>query len=357
MTQENQLIDFVPHPWLPGAHLQTILGYYLPSSNELDQAKVHQVNVSEGDTIVVCENKSIQNTPPKGCILLMHGLGGQAGSTYMLRLASVFCERGWVAFRMNHRGCGEGRGLARKLYHAGRSEDISKVLARISELYPETSQIAVGFSLSGNALLKLLGEQKDPIPANLCGAVAVNPPIVLAMCADALSRKSNWLYDFRFVRLLKQAIREHQNDFVDFPSITFPWKLTLRQFDDLYTAPLSGFESADDYYKKCSAKPFLSHISLPTMILASEDDPFIPNQTFDDIPNNENLNLKITRGGGHMGFICADKTPLGTHRWMDYAILNYAESLMKNLTRPSRSQKRKSARKDAETLRTRKVGD
>lgn len=329
MFRESQLIDFVPHPWLRGGHLQTIVGYYLPSSDAPGPPTLYKVTLSDGDSIVICENQSVPNRHSQRCVLFMHGLGGYASSPYMLRIAGLFNKHGWVTFRMNLRGCGEGRGLARKLYHAGRSEDISKVLVRISEMYPDVPLIAVGFSLSGNALLKLLGEQKHPIPSNLISAVAVNPPINLSLCADALSRTSNMLYEFRFLRLLKQAIREHQNDFVDFPNMQFPWKLTLRQFDDICTAPLSGFQSADDYYEKCSAKPLLSRISLPTIILASDDDPFIPQETFDQIPRNKNLNMRITRSGGHIGYISADKTPLGNHRWMDYAILDYAEYLVK----------------------------
>lgn len=330
MFQENKLVDFIPHPWLAGGHLQTIIGYYLPGSQRLGQTSLRTVNVSDDDALVICENHPMHDKPFKGCVLLMHGLGGHADSPYMLRLAALFSEHGWISFRMNHRGCGEGRGLARRLYHAGRSGDISKVLLKISELYPDMPSVAIGFSLSGNALLKLLGEQRHPVPSNLCGALAVNPPIDLSMCADALSRKSNLLYEFRFVRLLKQAIRERQIDFSDFPKFHFPWKLALRQFDEMCTAPLSGFESAEDYYVKCSAKRLLSRISLPTFILASDDDPFVPKETFAHIPNNENLNMKITRGGGHMGFISADKTPLGNHRWMDYANLYYAQSLVKH---------------------------
>ena len=29
-----------------------------------------------------------------------------------------------------------------------------------------------------------------------------------------------------------------------------------------------------------------------------------------------------------LGYISAEKTPLGTHRWLDYAVLTYAESLV-----------------------------
>ena len=35
---------------------------------------------------------------------------------------------------------------------------------------------------------------------------------------------------------------------------------TVRQFDELYTAPHGGFSDAEDYYAKASALPLLSKI-------------------------------------------------------------------------------------------------
>lgn len=327
---KNKLIPFKPHPWIAGPHLQTIIGYYLPASKKVGPTQHHLVHLPDGDALVLCENRPDNNENLRGAVLLMHGLGGEAGSSYMLRVALIFRRRGWLTFRLNHRGCGEGRGLARSLYNAGRSEDVSSALVKIWDLYPEAPMIAVGFSLSGNMLLKLLGEDRHLVPSNLRGALTVSPPIDLSLCADALSRKNNRIYDRRFVRMLISAIREREKDFSGFPRFHFPNKLRLRGFDDLCTAPVSGYESADDYYEKCSVKQFLVGISRPTLILASDDDPFIPQKSFDSLPGNEHLEINITRGGGHMGFVSAEKTPLGTHRWMDYAIINYAEKFIQN---------------------------
>ncbi|MFQ5637222.1 MAG: YheT family hydrolase [bacterium] len=329
MTHKILPVPFKPHPLVAGGHLQTIVGYYLPAPMSLGRAKCHKIDVSDGDQLILCENRASRKSAFPAVILLMHGLGGEASSPYMTRIAQCFHDRGWIAFRMNHRGAGEGRGLAKTTYHSGRSEDISQVLLKIEEIYPDLPVIAVGFSLSGNALLKLLGENRHPIPSNVRGAISVSPPIELSRCATAISRPENRMYDLRFIRLLREALRERQAAFSDFPSYRIPWYATVRQFDEIVTAPLNNFESADDYYAKCSAKQFLTGITLPTFLLASANDPFIPKASFDNLPKNDFLTVNITGSGGHMGFIAAEKTPLGSHRWMDYAILTYAETLIK----------------------------
>lgn len=326
LSFQNNLEPFSPARWAPGGDLQTLAGYLLPSPKELPQTRLHQIPVSSSDTLVLCENQP-QEKEITSVVLLLHGLGGHADSTYMLRVAAKFLHKKWITFRLNHRGAGQGRGLARQLYHAGRSEDLAPVLRLIAENYPEKPVIAIGFSLSGNMLLKLLGEQPGAAPQNLCGALVVSSPIKLAAGAAAISRRRNWLYDYRFIRLLKQTLRERETDFPDWPRLELPRNLNLYGFDQLVTAPLGGFVSAEDYYQKCSAHQFLGNIRVPTVLLAAEDDPFVAREIFADLPDNPWLQLHLTRRGGHMGFISAARTPFGDHRWMDYAIWHYAEAL------------------------------
>jgi predicted alpha/beta-fold hydrolase len=327
----NNLGEFGPAWWARGGHLQTAVGYYLPAPEQLPQTHLHTVQLGDGDALRLCENRPPENAPPHGAVLLMHGLGGSAQSPYMLRTAALFRDHGWIVFRMNHRGCGEGRALARKLYHSGKSDDVSAALQFVAKSYPNLPMVAVGFSLSGNALLKLLGERIHPLPAHLCGAIAVCPPINLSLCAAALARKSNWLYERRFVRMVKTSLRERAEDFPDFPRFKFPWSLSLRQFDEMYTAPLNGFASAEDYYQRCSARQFLADILLPTFLLASGDDPFVPMETFRDLPGHESLQVQLTRSGGHMGFVASAKTPLGNRLWLDAMLLHYAQKYLQRV--------------------------
>lgn len=327
--QQNNLEPFSPAPWAPGGDLQTIAGYLLPGSKGLSHTHLHKIPVSFGDTLAACENR-MHEAKAAGVVLLLHGLGGQADSPYMLRVAQKFLDKNWITFLLNHRGAGQGRGLARQLYHAGRSDDLAPVLRLIAENYPEKPVIAIGFSLSGNMLLKLLGEQPETMPQNLCGALAVSAPINLAAGAAAISKKRNWLYDRRFIRLLKNTLHERKTDFPDFPRLELPRNLNLYAFDQIVTAPLGGFASAEEYYQKCSAQQFLGNIRVPAVLLAAENDPFVPHEIFAELPDNPWLQLHLTRSGGHLGFISAKRTPFGDHRWMDYALWHYANALLRN---------------------------
>jgi len=230
---------------------------------------------------------------------------------------------------MNHRGCGAGRGLARLTYHSGKSDDISLVLQKMADLYPGQPIIAVGFSLSGNALLKLLGENRNPIPEQMAGGIAVAPPIDLTKCATKIHAVRNRLYERRFTGMLRDAVLDRRQQFSDFPDFTLPRKMSIRDFDEICTAPLHGFRSAEDYYTRCSAKQFIPGLFIPTVLLAAANDPFIPRETFDHLPHSKWLACYLSASGGHMGYVSAGETPFGTHRWGDYAVLTLAESILR----------------------------
>lgn len=329
----ENLVPFSPALWARGGDLQTLAGYVLPGPTHLPGTKLHEVEVSEGDRLVMCENHPA--TPaPQGILLLLHGLGGHADSAYMLRVAARFLERGWSTFRLSHRGAGAGRGLAQGLYHAGKSDDLGAVLQRVAALHAQSPLVVAGFSLSGNLLLKYLGESWQTPPRNLCGALAVCPPIDLALSSQAMRRGKNRLYDLRFVRLLKRAMQERYADFSSFPKYALSKIATVYDFDQHITAPQHGFRSAADYYTQCSAKQFLAQINLPVAIIASDDDPFVPRATFAHLPANPCLALHLTRSGGHMGFIAQRRTPWGDLRWMDYTLGVWAQKYCSDLAVP-----------------------
>jgi hypothetical protein len=80
------------------------------------------------------------------------------------------------------------------------------------------------------------------------------------------------------------------------------------EFDDAVTAPLHGFNDKQDYYDRCSSKPYLKSIERPTLIINAIDDPFM---TADVIPAVDQLaaavTLELAENGGHVGFISGGK--------------------------------------------------
>src|SRR5262249_47580085 len=143
--------------------------------------------------------------------------------------------------RMDLRGCGQGAALARRTYNGACSDDVRAAAEKIGTWSPASPLVLIGFSLGGNIALKLAGEAADnPLPG-LERVVAVAPPIDLVRCSALLSAPRNRLYELHFVRSMIRQVRCHQRHFPDLPVVRIPYRATLRQFDDLYTAPRGGF--------------------------------------------------------------------------------------------------------------------
>lgn len=324
------LPEFRPHPLLKGGHRQTLFGFLFRGAGYSAGREQHSIELPDGDRLV------LHDDPPDGWLeggpvaLLLHGLAGCHGSAYMVRVGRKLNARGIRVFRLDHRGCGSGTHLARFPYNAGRSEDVRAAIHQICNLCPESPVGVIGFSLSGNMLLKMLGEDgaasggsgsNDSAP--VC-AVAVNPPVDLALCGEALQRKENRIYERHFVKLLARQVEQRVAHFPDAPRPTWAsLPIRLRDFDDGYTAPASGFNGVEDYYACCSGNQFVKSIRVPTLVITARDDPLIPVVSFESLAT-DHVTTVITPHGGHLGYIGV-RNGDPDRRWMDWRIVDWLE--------------------------------
>jgi predicted alpha/beta-fold hydrolase len=139
-------------------------------------------------------------------------------------------------------------------------------------------------------------------------------------------RGFNRIYDFRFANDLRRHIGRRTRAGLD---ERYPIRRlsTVRDVDALYTAKAGGFVDRADYYRRSSAKPGLKHIRVPTVLLHAADDPFVPVADYRSAELSPSCHLHIERTGGHMGYLSARNTPLGTKRWMDYALTMFLGAL------------------------------
>lgn len=308
--------------WARGGNAQTLLGHLLPSPGHPlsthPEATRHEIELEDGDRLVV---HALAGTSGLR-VHLFHGLSGDVDSDYMRRTAALLTARGHEVWAMNHRGCGTGRGLARRPYHSGSSADLAAVLERSRSEAPGRVHLAIGFSLSGNALLLAAAEGRVPA---LAGLIAVSPPIDLARAARDIHHGFARLYELRFLLRLRRAVREREEDGLARRHYDVPVLASLREFDDLYTAPEGGFASSADYYARCSAGPRLAEVRTPGVILAARDDPFLDAAAYDGLALAPELMLHVERRGGHGAFLEAHG--LGYRHWLDGALLHYVETL------------------------------
>ena len=308
--------------WAASGHLQTILGNYLPGESPAYPSEPFRIPVSDGDQL------SGRHYPGETDVLTLvfHGLGGDDQAHYVRRTVALARRLGHHVWTVNHRGCGEGRGLAVRPYHSGSGDDLGAAFATARTRHPALRQLAVAYSLSANALLLNLGGGLPEPAAQPDAAIAVNPPVDLGACSRTIHRGLSRLYELRFIRRCRKAIQQRVEDGL-IPDLyrTSPF-MSLRAFDDAYTTKAGGFRDADDYYARCSARPHLSRITVPTVILMAKDDPFIPWQHAAEADLPPAVHLHLEARGGHMGYLSRD---LPGHRWLPYAVEHYMAELLR----------------------------
>ncbi|GIW98199.1 MAG: hydrolase [Pirellulaceae bacterium] len=318
-----QYVDFRPHPLLRTGHLQTLWIGLDRGGVPPYQASTRLIPLRDGERIVVHEDAQPELVESAPLVVLLHGLGGAHCSPYLARLSARLRQRGVRVWRVDLRGCGAGMELAWKPANAGSSADLAAVLAAAASRFPSAPLAVIGFSLSGNILLKLLGELGAgalPYPdvhSAINAALAVAPPVDLHACAANMDRFSRAIYSRYYIRLLMHQVGQRRNRWPQWAALPYrPFPKTIRQFDQRYTAPLSGYRSAEEYYTDASAAPWVRHIVIPTDVLVDRQDPIIDPVTTIEAPFSPAVRVLVTQRGGHMAYF-ARREGGGIQRWME----------------------------------------
>lgn len=307
---------FEPHPWLAGGHAQTIVARYLGGETKRLDSIAHEVELPDGDRLLILENVPVGWNSRRPTAVLVHGLAGSADGAYIVRVGRRLLRLGIRVVRVNLRGAGAGFGLARRIYHAGRSDDLRAVVEWLDRRHPGSPIGLVGFSLGANLVLKLAAEASTaPVPALDC-VLAANPPLDLAACAQLMLRSENRLYDWNFVRWLRASVRRLHDRFPDLGPPALEGVNTVYDFDDRYTAPRNGFGTADEYYRQCSLVMALAKIQVPGLIVHAIDDPFVTSDPLVHADRPGQLAVELVPHGGHLGYL-SRRTWQGDRRWLD----------------------------------------
>jgi uncharacterized protein len=272
--------------WLPGAHAQTIYPYLALRPQPLVYRR-ERIETPDGDFI------DFDWLPGDGpVVVLFHGLEGSSRSHYATAILRAAAARRWRGVVPHWRGCsGEPNRLPRA-YHSGDHAEAAWMMETIRARAGAVPMFAVGVSLGGSVLLNWLGRGGG---TTLAAAATVSAPIDLPAAGAALDRGLNRIYARNFLKtLVPKAVAKGQCD---------RRIRTMREFDDLVTAPLHGFRGVDDYWSRASSKPWLKSITLPTLVLNGRNDPFVPG---DSLPGPAEVGaavlLEQPPGGGHVGF-------------------------------------------------------
>lgn len=333
MSQFLEILErkpFRPHPLIRGGHLQTILGSILPRdfSWGWSQSREEFVDLEDGTRVRLL---IVEQDPAAPTLVAVHGLGGSSDSMYMRGLSHKAWNQGWNSVLLNLYDCNLQASPPR-IFHAGSSDRLGLLIDYLAETY--SPLFLTGISLGGNILLKLLGEWGERAQRCFAGAVAISPLLDLTISWSTLDRPSNRFFRRHYLRGLRQIVqakKAYLRDHVDLEPILRV--RTIRQFDELFTAPLGGFQDAMDYYRQASSAPLLSEIQVPTLLLHSRDDPMLPPDPLfmPECRENRYLTIGLTDSGGHVGFVQAE--PELDRAWAEHRGIEFLEAVLQNCGR------------------------
>ena len=295
--------DFRSPRWLPGGHTQTIWPALFSRRFEGAAPSFRRERwvTPDADFVDVDWLGTDLSAP---LLVLFHGLEGSSASHYAQAFAAEAARRGWRFAIPHFRGCSGEINIAPRAYHSGDHAEIAWMLGRFRALH-DGPMVAVGASLGGNALLRHAEEAGLTAAHELRALAAISAPLDLAAGADAIGRGfGRQVYTRLFMRTMtrKAFVKLAQHPGL-FDAARMRAARDLREFDDIFTAPLHGFASADDYYARASAGPQLHRIRMPALVINARNDPFLPAHALPGAGEvGPNVTLWQPGHGGHVGF-------------------------------------------------------
>lgn len=322
-------------PWI-GGHLQTLKSTILQNIPPLNQdGEMLTIPLDDGDALTAMlhypKNPQGSKKPwglkdsqgekePQAVMIIIHGLTGCMDSHHVLQMADAALTQNYAVLRVNMRGAGASAPLSRKRYSAQSGADLLPFIRMMENRFPDLPQIMVAHSIGGAAALNMMVDHGDAL-GRLQGLATVAAPLDLHDASQRFHRFSNRPYVIYMLNRLKEMA-------MAMPDVTasqisqISKTTTIRQFDDLMTAPMMGFQNADAYYTAGSTHLKLDHPSRPLLLIHGDNDPLVGDAALRALPLQKDRHVLISRGGGHVGF--HDDQGL----WLPRVILAWAKQVL-----------------------------
>jgi predicted alpha/beta-fold hydrolase len=347
----SRAVDFRQRwPWF-GADLQTLRDTLRPEPLPVDRGQPLTIPLPSGDSLLV-----LRDLPTSGesaaLVVLVHGLAGDSGRQGVRRLAGLLQHCGFEVWRLNLRGAGAGRALARGSYAAACTADLLPVLEAGRARAAGQPLLGVGLSLGGTILLNAVLE----VPGALDGLACVSSPLDLQACSQCIAAPRNRLYErWLLRRLIAQTLADPFGlDAAERHALEGPGRpRSIRGFDAAVTAPRWGYISVDHYYVAASPASALRQwlsdepapalaeggaVLPPALLLHAADDPWVPAAATAELARSLGKRspllpwqVQITPHGGHNGFHDAHPWgggPVQPASWADRRVAHWLLELL-----------------------------
>ena len=257
--------------------------------------------------------------------VLTHGLEGHARRPYMAGMAKAYHDAGFAVCAMNFRGCSGEPNRHLRSYHIGETGDLREVVAHALAQTGAQEAFLTGYSLGGNVVVKYLAEDPDAVPGAVRGAAVFSVPLFVADCNPIMNHARNWAYRWAFIVNLNRKAKRKARDFPE----AGPYRRARKfdQFDEWYTAPWHGFESARHYWEANSSGPLLDRLRHPVLCVNADDDSFLHPSCYprEVAAKSDRFFLEIPDYGGHCGFV--ERNPDGRY-YSDRRATEFARAVL-----------------------------
>ena len=318
--------DYKPSFLFKNRHFNTIFRPFF-AFGSMKYAR-ERLELEDGDFLDLDFSKVGSNT----IAIALHGLEGSSDSKYIVSISKYLNRQKIDVVAMNHRGCSGEPNRLLQSYHSGHTDDLNSVIQYLKKEYNYKNIVIVGYSLGGNMTLKYLGEQEGLMDNTVKCGIAISVPCDLTSSSVELQKPENKMYMNKFMQTLKpktlQKMKQFPNSFLTKEAIMAA--KNFYDFDNLYTAPAHGFKNAEDYWEKCSCKPYLSKIKTPGLLINALDDTFLSDKCYptEIAEKNTSFFLETPKFGGHVGF---NSKIIGKNGfWLESRIFNFLKPYLEN---------------------------
>ena len=288
-------------PWI-GGDLQTIRHFLRRDAPPPPPSRTIVIDLDDGDRLLAAFHPA--TGPSRGCVIAVHGLNGCMDAQHIWWLVPEVLAAGYSLLRVNMRGAGPARDLARGTYNAGAGSDLIPFLDAAAAQDPGAPLFMMAHSLGGTAALNMALDHPREA-ARLAGLVTIGTPLDMAATARRFSARRNWLY----VRYMLGGLKSIA---ATTPGLEARYRAaaeaarSIYEFDDLVTARLAGYQDSAAYYAATSVHHRMGDLGIPTLVLQGSNDPWVPAASCLALPvagtPGRGATIVVTKGGGHVGF-------------------------------------------------------
>ena len=236
-------------------------------------------------------------------VMIIHGWLGCANSLYLLPIASKLYQKGFNVFRLNLRDHGGTQHLNQDLFHSCRLSEVLNATKEIQSQVAHSDFYLIGYSLGGNFALRI-GADAQSKNLNISKIFSICPVMNPNNALDETQTMPGIYTQYylrRWKQMLKHKHRLYPNSYDlqiinQQKSLTGMTKHLLLQY--------TNFDSVQSYLNGYSITGGrLKSLMIPSEIYVSKDDPVIPFTDYQELYPSENLNIHLTRNGGHCGYL------------------------------------------------------